>query len=64
MVINSQFSDGVIVGAEQINPEMVAFALKAGKPILPLQSPDGYADAYASFYDEVLLGESVAELAD
>jgi len=59
-----QFSDGVIVGAEQINPEMVAFALKAGKPILPLQSPDGYADAYASFYDEVLLGESVAELAD
>jgi starch synthase len=59
-----QFSDGVIVGAEQVNPEMIAFAKNSGKPLLPLQSSDSYADAYAAFYDEVLLGEPMAELAD
>ena len=58
------FSDGVIVEAEEVKPEMLAFARKAGKPVLPLQSAEDYADAYAAFYDEVLLGEQVAELAD
>jgi starch synthase len=58
------FADGVIVGEEEVNSELLKFAHQTNKPFLSFKGPDEYADAYSAFYDEVLLGEQVAELAE
>ncbi|MEG1585302.1 MAG: glycogen/starch synthase [Bacteroidales bacterium] len=48
-----KYSDGVIQGSENIQPEILDFAKNSQKPFLPFQSPDTYIDAYNSFYDVV-----------
>lgn len=48
------YSDGLIIGSEKINPEIEEYARNTGKPILEYQSPDNYISAYNSFYDLVL----------
>ncbi len=48
------FSDGVIQGSEKINPELLAYAKKSGKPMLGYQPQDVYIDAYSEFYDELV----------
>lgn len=53
------FSDGIIVGAEEVNPDLISYALKSGKPVLNYQSPDSYIDAFSEFYDDVLVNDSV-----
>ncbi len=59
-----QFSDGLIETESGISSELIDFARKSGKPVLDMPSPELLADACSSFYDEVLLGEPVAELAE
>jgi len=58
------FADGVIVGSEGVDAELLKFAHKSNKPLLGYKGPDDYANVYSAFYDEVLLGEQVAELAE
>ena len=58
------FADGVIVAQENASEELINFAIQSKKPLLGLQPEDNYADAYSAFYDEVLLGEPVAEMAE
>ena len=52
-----QYADGVILGAEQIEPEILAHCQSLGLPVLPYDRKaleDGsYIDAYCSFYDEL-----------
>ncbi|MCR5352624.1 MAG: glycogen/starch synthase [Bacteroidales bacterium] len=52
-----QYADGVILGAEKIDPEIVSHCKSLGLPILPFDRKaleDGsYMDAYCSFYDEL-----------
>ena len=52
-----QYADGVILGAEHVEPEIVAHCKSLGLPILPFDRKaleDGsYMDAYCSFYDEL-----------
>ena len=52
-----QYADGVILGAEKVEPEIVAHCKALGLPILPFDRKaleDGsYMDAYCSFYDEL-----------
>ena len=48
------FSDGVINGSEQINPELDKYTKENGKPHLGYQDTDTYMDAYNDFYDEIL----------
>ena len=52
-----QYADGVILGAEHVEPEIVAHCKALGLPILPFDRKaleDGsYMDAYCSFYDEL-----------
>ena len=48
------YSDGLIIGSEKINPEVEEYARKSGKPILEYQSPDNYISAYNAFYDLIL----------
>lgn len=57
------FSDGVVEGQENVSSELLEFASENKKPLLEYSGPD-YADAYSAFYDEVLVGEPVAEMAD
>jgi starch synthase len=58
------FADGVIVAQENASEDLIQFAAQLKKPLLGLQSDETYADAYSAFYDEVLLGEPVAEMAE
>lgn len=59
-----RFSDGLILGNKQVDKNAVKFAKENKKPILDFNETEDYADAYAAFYEEVLLGEPVTELAE
>ena len=48
------FSDGVIVGSEQINSSVLSYLKKSEKPMLDFQSMDTYIDAYSGFYDKLM----------
>lgn len=53
------FSDGVILGSPEINPEIINYLNECDKPVLEFQSMDRYVDAYNEFYDEILVNENV-----
>jgi starch synthase len=53
------FSDGVVLGEPDINPEIMEYLVKTGKPYLDYQSPEDYVAAYNEFYDEILVNEAV-----
>jgi starch synthase len=53
------FSDGIIFGSQEINPELRKYVIESGKPHLEFQPMDKYIDAYSDFYDEILVIESV-----
>ena len=47
-------SDALILGDEKINKEVLDYAEKSGKKILPCQNKDEYIQEYNSFYDSIL----------
>jgi starch synthase len=53
-------SDGIILGSENVNAELVKYAKKSGKLVLSYKSETEYIQAYNEFYDSVL--ENVEEL--
>lgn len=53
------YSDGIIFGHENIDPEVEKYARQSNKPLLGFQSMETYIDAFNDFYDEVLVNESV-----
>ncbi len=53
------FSDGIIFGSLEINPELKKYVKESGKPHLEFQPMEKYIDAYSDFYDEILVNESV-----
>jgi starch synthase len=58
------FADGVIVAQEGISDELINFAHDLKKPVLQYTGNDNYAESYSTFYNEVILGEPVAEMAE
>jgi starch synthase len=58
------FADGVIAADGSIDKDLIEYAKKLKKPLLTEFCTEDHADACSNFYDEVLLGESVAELAE
>lgn len=48
------FSDGVIQGSTEINPELTDYAQKNNIPFLSYQTPENYVDAYNEFYNQIL----------
>lgn len=48
------FSDGIICGSENINPELMEYVKSQKKPLLEYQSPENYVDAYNNFYDSLI----------
>lgn len=49
-----KYSDAVIIGSEEINPELEKHLGTIGKPVLPFQEESVYIDAYNDFYDMIL----------
>lgn len=47
-------SDALIIGSEEINPEIEKYLKDSGKPYLEYQSEETYIDAYNEFYDQLL----------
>lgn len=54
-----EFTDGIILGDDEVDKELKAFIKKSEIPVLPFQDRDDYADAYNEFYEKVLVEESV-----
>lgn len=52
-------ADAIIIGSEKIHPELEKYIKDNKKLTLEYQSMDEYVDAYASFYDDLLLEEPV-----
>jgi starch synthase len=48
------FSEGVIIGTETINQELLDYINESGKPMLPYQPLDRFVDTYNNFYDKIL----------
>ena len=49
-----EYSDGIIIGSEKINPEIAEYLKSCGKPVLEYQGPENYAPAYDAFYNTIL----------
>ena len=54
------FSDGIIVGSENVNAELMEYANDSNKPLLPHQTMDRFIDAYNIFYDKIREGVAAA----
>ncbi|MBQ9410637.1 MAG: glycogen/starch synthase [Bacteroidales bacterium] len=54
----AQYSDGIILGSPDVNPDLAAHVKGLGIPVLDydkeLYASDAYADKYNAFYDEIL----------
>jgi starch synthase len=50
------FSDGIILGSENVNGELMEYVNESDKPQLAHQSLDRFIDAYNIFYDKILDG--------
>jgi len=49
-----KYADAIVLGSENINPELEEFARSSEKPLLEYHSPETYIDAYSEFYDKLL----------
>lgn len=54
-----QWSDGVILGSDDIPQDIVKFAQKKEKPVLEYCDPEQFVDNYADFYDQVMAEDGV-----
>ena len=48
------FSDGIILGSEEINKDVNEYINSIGKPVLPFQDKDSYVESFNNFYDQIL----------
>ncbi|HAJ99461.1 MAG TPA: glycogen synthase [Bacteroidales bacterium] len=53
------YSDAVIIGSPEINPEVAEFARQSNKPLLEYHPTETYIEAFNEFYDEILMKEPV-----
>jgi starch synthase len=49
-----KYSDGIIIGSEEINEELSKYISTINKPVLPFIDESQYIDAYNEFYDKIL----------
>ncbi|MBN2274909.1 MAG: glycogen/starch synthase, partial [Bacteroidales bacterium] len=47
-------SDGIILGSQSVNADVISYVKKSGKPMLTYQSSENYIDVYSDFYDQIL----------
>jgi starch synthase len=49
-----KYSDGIIIGSEDINKDLTKYLETIDKPVLQYQDESKYVDAYNDFYDKIL----------
>jgi starch synthase len=49
-----KYSDGIIIGSEDINAELAKYLGTINKPVLEYKDETEYIDAYNDFYDKIL----------
>jgi starch synthase len=49
-----KYSDGIIIGSEEINKDLTKYIETIDKPVLQFQDESKYVDAYNDFYDKIL----------
>ena len=49
-----KYSDGIIIGSEDINAELTRYIGAINKPVLAFKDETEYIDAYNDFYDKIL----------
>jgi len=49
-----KYSDGIIIGSEEINEELAKYVTTINKPVLSFRDESQYIDAYNEFYDKIL----------
>jgi starch synthase len=49
-----KYSDGIIIGSEDINEELKKHLTTVNKPVLEFKDETEYIDAYNDFYDKIL----------
>jgi starch synthase len=49
-----RFSDGIIIGSEDINEDLKNYLPTISKPVLEYKDENEYIDAYNDFYDKIL----------
>jgi starch synthase len=49
-----KYSDGIIIGSENINDELTKYLKTVNKPVLTYKDESQYIDAYNEFYDKIL----------
>jgi starch synthase len=49
-----KYSDGIIIGSEDINEELTKYISTVNKPVLTFKDETEYIDAYNDFYDKML----------
>jgi starch synthase len=49
-----KYSDGIIIGSEDINEELTRYLGTINKPVLAFKDETDYIDAYNDFYDKIL----------
>jgi starch synthase len=49
-----KYSDGIIIGSENINEELTKYLTTINKPVLAFKDETEYIDAYNDFYDQIL----------
>ena len=49
-----RYSDGIIIGSEEINEELSNYIKTINKPVLGYHDENEYIDAYNDFYDKIL----------
>ena len=54
-----EWSDGVIVGAENASEGIIDHARKHDKPVLEYQNPEDFVDVYAEFYEQIMAENGV-----
>ncbi|MFW5781266.1 MAG: glycogen/starch synthase, partial [Bacteroidota bacterium] len=52
-----KFSDGVIIGSQEIDKDVKEHLNSIEKPVLPYQTEEEYICSYAGFYDKLLMEE-------
>jgi starch synthase len=49
-----KYADAIVIGSENINPELEEFARSSEKPLLEYHNNENYIEAYSEFYDKLL----------
>ena len=53
------YADGIIKASEDIDSDVAHSIKRSGKPVLEYQQMDEYIDAYADFYNELMIEDGV-----